>query len=143
MHNIKTFGILEQLNGYITTHNLLPNYLSAYRKNFFIETILVKIHHDILKAFEEQKGILITGLDQLALCDTIDHNFVIIVLEKSLVSVGWQTNASKDYLRNRSICLSIPLSLPQGSCAGFVLYNTFQHTGEASIGLPSQSRICR
>ena len=57
-------AMLEQLNAYMTTWNLIPDYISAYRKkNFSTETVLVKIHHEILKAFEEQKGVLLTGLD--------------------------------------------------------------------------------
>ena len=46
--------MLEQLNTYMTTLNLLPDYILAYRiKNLSTETVLVRIHHDILKAFEE------------------------------------------------------------------------------------------
>ena len=64
----------------MTTLNLLPDYISAYRKNFSTETVLVKIHQDILKAFEEQKGILLTGLDLSAAFDTVDHDILIMVL---------------------------------------------------------------
>ena len=40
--------MLEQLNTYMTTLNLLPDYISAYRKNVSTESVLVKIQHDIL-----------------------------------------------------------------------------------------------
>ena len=73
-------AMLVQLNRYMTTHNL-SDYLSAYRKNFSMETILVKTHHDILKAFEEQKGVLLTGLNLSAAFDTVDHTILITVLE--------------------------------------------------------------
>ena len=56
--------------------NLLPDYISAYRKNISTETVLVKIHHDILKAFQEQKGVLLTGLDLSAAFDTMDHDIL-------------------------------------------------------------------
>ena len=73
--------MLEQLNTYMTKQNLLPDYISAYRKNFSTETVLVKIHHDILKAFKEQKGLLLTGLDLSAAFDTVDHSILIMVLK--------------------------------------------------------------
>ena len=53
----------------------------SLQKNFSTETILVKIHHDILKALEEQKGVLLTGLDLSAAFDTVDHDILIMVLE--------------------------------------------------------------
>ena len=45
-------AVLEQLNRYMTTHNLLPVYILAYQKNFSTENIPVQIHHDILKAIQ-------------------------------------------------------------------------------------------
>ena len=51
------------------------------QKNLSTETVLVKIHHDILKAFEEQKGVLLTGLDLSVAFDTMDHDILIMVLE--------------------------------------------------------------
>ena len=39
-------AVLKQLSRCMTTHNLLPGYISAYRKIFSMKTILVKIHHD-------------------------------------------------------------------------------------------------
>ena len=65
--------MLEQLNTYMATLNLLPDYILAPRNYFSTETVLVKIHHDILKAFEEQKGVPLTGLDLSAAFDTVDH----------------------------------------------------------------------
>ena len=53
----------------------------SLQKKFSMETILVKIHHDILKAFVEQKGVLLTGLDLSAAFDTVDHNILIMVLK--------------------------------------------------------------
>ena len=48
-----------------------------------METILVKIHHAILKAFEEQKGILLTGLDLSAALDTVDYSILVMVVENN------------------------------------------------------------
>ena len=96
-------AMLEQLNTYMTTKNLLPDYISAYRKNFSMETVLVKILHDILKAFEEQKGVLLTGLDLSAAFDTVDHNIFIMVLKNMYSIGGLALECFKDYLRNRVV----------------------------------------
>ena len=131
-------AMLEQLNTYMTTQNLLPDYILAYRKNFSTETVLVKIHHDILKAFEEQKGVLLTGLDLSAAFETVDNNILIIVLENIYGIGGLALEWFKDYLRNGAVqvlignsvseAVDIPFSVPQGSCAGPVLYNTYSST---------------
>ena len=125
-------AMLEQLNTYMTTLNLLPDYILAYRKNFFIETVLVKIHHDILKAFEEQKGTLLIGLDYSAAFDTVDHNILLMVLANMYVIGGLALEWFKNYVRNRAVqilignsvseAVGIPFSLQQGSCAGPLLY---------------------
>ena len=128
-------AILEQLSRYMTTHNLLPDYILAYRKNFCIETILIKIHHNILIAFEEQKGVLLTGLDLSAVFDVVYHDILIIVQANMYGISGLALEWFKDYLRNRVVqvlagnsfseAVSIPFSVPQGSCEGPVLCNMY------------------
>ena len=91
-----------------------------------METVLVKIHHDILKAFKEQKGVLLTGLDLSAAFDTVGHNILIMVLKNKYGIGGLALKWFKDYLRNRAVqvlignsiseAVGIPFSVPQGSC---------------------------
>ena len=133
MNNIKIHGKgnVGILDTYMTTLNLLPDYISAYRKNFSTETLLVKIHHDILKAFEEHKGVLLIALDLSAALDTVDHNILIMVLANMYGISGLALKWFKDYLKNRAVqvlignsvseAVGIPFSVPQGSCAGPVL----------------------
>ena len=56
---------------YNNTKCITRLYLSLQKKTFSTETVLVKIHHNILKAFEEQKGVLLIGLDLSAAFDTV------------------------------------------------------------------------
>ena len=125
--------MFEQLHTYMTTQNFLPDYLLTYRKNVSTETVLVKIHHDILKAFEEQKRVLLTGLDLSAAFGTVDHEILIMVLANMYGIGRLALEWFKDYLRNRAVqvlignsvseAVGIPFSVPQGSCAGSVLCN--------------------
>ena len=78
-------------------------YLNLQKKNVSTETVLVKIHHDILKAFEEQKGVLLTGLDLSAAIDTLDHDILIMVLANMHGIGGLAREWFKDYLRNRTV----------------------------------------
>ena len=46
---------LQQLNDHCDTYNLLPEYQSAYRKNFSYETSLLKLTNDTLWGMENKK----------------------------------------------------------------------------------------
>ena len=110
----------------------------SLQKNFSTETVLVKIHHDILKAFEEQKGVLPTRLDPSAAFDTVDHDILIMVLQNMYGIGGLALEWFNDYLRNRAVqvlignsvseAVGIPFSVPWESCAGPVLYNMYSST---------------
>ena len=108
----------------------------AYRKkNFSTETVLVKIHHDMLHTFKEQKGVLLMGLDLSA---AFDHDILIGILANMYGIGGLALEWFKDYLRNRAVqvlignsvseAVGIPFSVPQESCAGPVLYNMYCST---------------
>ena len=90
------------------------------QKNFSTEAILVKIHYYILKAFEEHKCVLLTGLDMSAVFDTLDHSILIMVLENKYSIHGLALECFKDYLRNRSEQVFIQNSISE-SYASFSL----------------------
>ena len=103
------------------------------------------------------------GLDLSAAFDTVDHDILLMVLANMYGIGGLALEWFKDYLRNRTMqvlvgnsvseAVSIPFSIPQGSCADPVLNNmysstmgklTLQHNGQVNTGLLSQSsRLCR
>ena len=61
----------------------VPDYQSAYRKNYSCETALVKIVNDLLCNMEEQKLTALTAIDLSAAFDTVDHEVLIKVLQNS------------------------------------------------------------
>jgi len=114
------------------TNHLLPEYQSAYRANHSCETALVKLMDDLLWAMECQKVTALMAVDLSAAFDTVDHDILLAVLNKNY---GVTDNALKwmdSYLRPRSCKINInsayseakdlPFSVPQGSCAGPVLF---------------------
>ena len=68
----------------------------------------------------------------------MDHDILIMVLENMYSIGGLALEWFKDYLRDRAVqiliknsvskAVGIPFSVPQGSCAGSVLYNLYSST---------------
>ena len=54
---------LQQFIKHCITNKLLPNYQSAYRKNYSMETSLIKLINDTQWAMERQKVTALTTLD--------------------------------------------------------------------------------
>ena len=95
--------LLEQLNRYMTTYNLLTNYLSGYRKKkkLLLKQYWSKFIMTSQKAFEEQKEVLLSGLYLSVTFDTVGHSILIMVLEDKYGISMLALKLFKDYLRNR------------------------------------------
>ena len=129
---------LEQFNLHIESQSLLPDYQSAYRQGFSCETALIKLTNDILWAMEDQKVTTMMAIDLSAAFDTVDHEILLEVLTRQFGISDMALNWFSTYLRPRSFCVNIgssyssktPLdfSVPQGSCAGPVLYSNYAST---------------
>ena len=57
---------------------------SAYRKNFSCETSLLKLTNGTLWGMENKNITAVIILDLLAAFNTVDHNLLLEVLDKSL-----------------------------------------------------------
>lgn len=130
--------MLHQFTAHCDTNNLLPDYQSAYRKNYSCETALVKLHDDILWSMEKQRITAVIAIDLSAAFDTVDHDILLDVLNKrfgvSHTALAW----FQSYLRPRDLKVNVgtmystekPLdfSVPQGSVAGPSLYSAYAST---------------
>ena len=129
---------LKQFNAHCSEHHLLPDYQSAYRENFSCETALLKLSNDILWTMEKQEITAIAAIDLSAAFDTVDHEVLLNVLQTNFGIEGkahaWfssylqprfcRVNVGKSYSSDRSMNFSVP----QGSCAGPVLYLAYAST---------------
>ena len=131
-------SVLLRFNRHCSENNLMPSYQSAHRANFSCETALVKLTDDLLWAMEYQEVTPLVAIDLSAAFDTVNHDMLLSVLSKKF---GVVDNALKwfvAYLRPRRfqvlICdtrskeIDLPFSVPQGSCAGPVLYSAYAST---------------
>ena len=130
--------MLDQLNEHCALHHLMPDYQSAYRQHFSCETALVRLCSDILWSMEQQKVTALVTVDLSAAFDTVDHDILLNVLNKYYGITGTALKWFESYLRPRGLQVSInndlssikdlTFSVPQGSCAGPVLYSLYAAT---------------
>ena len=129
---------LQQFNNHCISNKLLPDYQSAYRKNYSTETSLIKLVSDILWAMERQEVTALTVLDLSAAFDTVDHEILIELLEHQFGTIKLALNWFKTYLYSRKFIVDIDghhskeidlkFSVPQSSLAGPILYLAYAST---------------
>ena len=72
------FNIIERclaarLSAHLSEHNLSEPYLSACKPNHNVETALLCVQNDILKAMVNKKFTILVLFDVSAAFDTVDH----------------------------------------------------------------------
>ena len=112
----------------MSAYNLYDNLQSAYRPQHATETVVLKIHHDIVSAPDNVKCTVLASLDLSAAFDTVDHSIFIARIQQlygmDSVCKAWFGS----YLHDRShrVCINDILSdqnalkcgIPQGSVLG-------------------------
>ena len=115
---------------------LLPTYQSAYRASYSTETLLLRLHNDILYNMENQCITSVVAIDLSAAFDTVENSILMQVLKNRFGVTG---NAEKwfcSYLENRKFVVeindsqevTINYSVPQGSILGPTLFSCYSST---------------
>ena len=71
---------LVQFNQHCKEHQLLPDFQSAYRQGYSIETSLIKLMNDVLWGMERKEITAVIILDMSTAFDTVDHNLLLTIL---------------------------------------------------------------
>ena len=131
-------AMIQQLNTYLETHCPLPNTVCAYRKNLSTEYAILKLLDTIYKNMDKQCVTLVLAIDLSATFDTVNHSLLLKVLNKTYNIKGTAFRWFTSYLSDCSVCvqinnrvsqeLDLPFSVPQGSCAGPILFNIYIST---------------
>ena len=135
--------MLSQFNSHCAKNCLLPDFQSAYRKNYSTETSLVKLTNDILNSMESQKITMMAIMDLSAAFDTTDHDLFLKVMLHQFgycdTALEWFAN----YLSPRGfkVCInesysteqSLEFSVPQGSCAAATLFTAYSSSIVSAI----------
>ena len=130
--------ILKQLQNHIDEHQLLTSRLCTYRPGYSTESAILKITNDVLCSMDLQCVTPLVAIDLSMAFDTVNHSIMLSVLENRF---GITNNAPRwfhEHLCDRSIVveingtvsseLALPALVPQGSCAGPVLFNLYLST---------------
>ena len=134
---------LSQIWPYIDNNSLLPSYQNAYRKFHSTETAIVKLFNDILWSMERQEITSLITIDLSAAFDTVNHDTLLLVLNKCFGFKEAALSWFESYLRPRQMHVVIPgfesqpcdlpFSVPQGSVAGPVLYTMYASTMQSVV----------
>ena len=85
--------VAARLSAHMSECNLcVPNHQSAYKPNHSVETALVCVQNDILRAMDNQNIVIMLLLDLSAAFDTVDHN---VMLQRLTHDVGVGQTALK------------------------------------------------
>ena len=66
-------AVAEQLTDHVKTFHLDEMYQSAFKVLHSIETVLLKVQNDILRAVDDNKSVILLLLDLSSAFDTVDH----------------------------------------------------------------------
>ena len=69
--------VATKLSPHMFEYNLCEANQSAYKLNHSVETALVCVQNDILRAIDNQNIVIMLLLDLSAACDTVNHNVML------------------------------------------------------------------
>ena len=122
--------VIDQLIDHIHTNNLMEPLQSAYKLCHSIETALLKVKADIIKAIDNQEITSLVLLDLSAAFDMVDHKILLNCLENHFGIKGMVLQWIDSYLTNwsqrvvigdtkttgaKSEGISLKFGVPQGS----------------------------
>ncbi len=126
--------VSKQLHSYLSSRDLHEINQSAYRQFHSTETALLKIKDDITIAIGNRKAVLLVLLDLSAAFDTINHAYLLQVLQ-SMGVAGTVLKWFSSYLRFRkqsivcngksSATFDLDCGVPQGSVLGPILFTIY------------------
>ena len=130
--------ILKQFIWHCNSQDIIPQYQSAYRANHSCETSLLRLMNDALWNMECGKVTILTAMDLSVAFNTVDHDISLNILHDYFGLTGTALNWFDTYLRPHSCVVTIQkarsserdlaFSVPQGSCAGPILFLAYTLT---------------
>ena len=128
--------VQKQMQTFLDSNGLMPVLQSAYRPFHSTETAVTKVYNHLLLAADEGQISALCLLDLTAAFDTVDHDLLMLRLERQFGLRGTVLQWFHDYLSGRSYqvvygnCTSatvyIKCSVPQGSVLSprlFIMYS--------------------
>ena len=127
--------VQRRLQAFLDSNDLMPSTQSAYRKFHSTETVVLKVYNDLLLAADDGQLSALCLLDLTAAFDTVDHDLLMLRLERQFGLRGVVLQWFHSYLSGRSYrvlhgdnlstTVYVLCSVPQGSVLGprlFIMY---------------------
>ena len=124
-------------------HHLLPDFQSAYRKDYSTKTSLMKITNDVFWSMERKQVTAVIVLDMSADFDTVDHDLLLDLLHKRFGIAETALQWYQSYLgpQDMKVCIynayssirSLNYSVPQGGASGANLFTAYCASIESVI----------
>jgi hypothetical protein len=128
-------AVIMQFEEHLNQNGLTDMKQSAYKKFHSTETLLVKVHNDIMTSLDRNEATLLVLLDLSAAFDTIDHKILLGRLNKRYGIRDTALKWFESYLsgRTQSVLVNdrestkkeLKYGVPQGSKLGPVLFNAY------------------
>ena len=128
-------AMTDQLNEHITWNKLMEPMQSAYRSGHSMETALLELHDDMLRALDNQEIKCLVLLDLSAASDTVDHEILISHLESNFgitdITLAWirphLSNHSQKVVvgKAKSDPITLTFRVPQGSMLRLILFTLY------------------
>jgi len=120
--------VQARLQAFLESNRLMPKTQSAYRKYHSTETAVTRVYNDLLLAADRGQVSALCLLDLTAAFDTVDHELLLLRLERQFGLRGTALMWFRSYLSGRtyrvvytggtSSVVYIVSSVPQGSVLG-------------------------
>jgi hypothetical protein len=130
--------VLARINEHLTENNLLNPNQFGYKKQHSCESLLTLFTNDLFCNIENGKATVVVMCDLSAAFDTVDHQKLLSILEKTFFISGTSLQWFKSFLSSRTQKVVIRGSVsdpkdviygvPQGSVLAPVLFNLYTHT---------------
>ena len=127
--------VLKRINNHMTSHGLHDELQSAYRANHSTESALMKVQHDIVKAVDSNKAVMLVLLDLSAAFDTINIENLLLTLKSRVNIQGTALSWLRSYLVGRTQSIRVRNAnsakkllrqgVPQGSVLGPVMFTIY------------------
>ena len=135
--------MLSKFNSHCKLNGLISNYQSSYRAFHSCGTSLINICNEALWSMESKKVTALVMMDLSVAFDTVDHQIFLDVLNKRFgireTALSWFSS----YLESCQFYVSIqkqhsnlrilPYGVPQGSCAGSIVFTAYSSTLEIIV----------